>query len=62
MARTTKELIAIIIVMLLCFVAAPTLEGMWDDPLQKTTCEEDQSCWNCETMGNKICGPELGDD
>ena len=19
-------------------------------------CQEDQSCWNCETMGNKICG------
>lgn len=22
-----------------------------------TRCEEDQPCWNCKTMGNKICGP-----
>ena len=19
-------------------------------------CEEDMSCWNCSTMGNKVCG------
>lgn len=21
-----------------------------------TTCEEDQPCWDCETMGNRLCG------
>ena len=21
------------------------------------SCEEDMSCWNCETMGNHRCGP-----
>lgn len=20
------------------------------------TCQEDDPCWNCETMGNKVCG------
>lgn len=20
-------------------------------------CHEDQPCWDCETMGNRICGP-----
>lgn len=20
-------------------------------------CEEDMACWNCHTMGNRICGP-----
>ncbi len=20
------------------------------------TCQEDMSCWDCETMGNRICG------
>lgn len=20
-------------------------------------CEEDEPCWNCATMGNKVCGP-----
>lgn len=29
-----------------------------DSPLGGTVrCEEDQSCWDCETMGNKVCGP-----
>jgi len=22
-------------------------------------CQEDQACWNCHTMGNRICGPIL---
>jgi hypothetical protein len=22
----------------------------------KPRCEEDEACWNCQTMGNKICG------
>lgn len=21
------------------------------------TCQEDESCWDCETMGNRRCGP-----
>jgi hypothetical protein len=27
----------------------------------KTTvaCEEDQPCWDCDTMGNKVCGEDL---
>ena len=20
-------------------------------------CEEDESCWDCATMGNRVCGP-----
>lgn len=26
------------------------------DPPQ--TCQEDEPCWDCETMGNKVCGPK----
>lgn len=22
-----------------------------------STCHEDDPCWDCETMGNQICGP-----
>jgi len=22
-------------------------------------CEEDEPCWDCETMGNKVCGPAV---
>lgn len=29
-----------------------------DSPIGGTVrCEEDQSCWDCETMGNGVCGP-----
>lgn len=24
-----------------------------------TTCQEDQPCWDCETMGNGVCGPAV---
>lgn len=24
-------------------------------------CLEDQACWNCETMGNQVCGRESND-
>ena len=32
-----------------CSVTAPDTAS--------TRCEEDQPCWDCETMGNRICGP-----
>lgn len=22
----------------------------------KSQCNEDESCWNCHTMGNRVCG------
>ena len=27
-------------------------------PTNMVRCEEDMPCWNCETMGNLICGKE----
>jgi hypothetical protein len=26
-------------------------------PSTSTTCVEDMPCWDCTTMGNRICGP-----
>jgi hypothetical protein len=26
-------------------------------PTPTKTCHEDESCWNCRTMGNRRCGP-----
>lgn len=23
----------------------------------QVACQEDEPCWNCETMGNGVCGP-----
>lgn len=28
--------------------------------VESQRCEEDQSCWDCSTMGNRICGPING--
>jgi hypothetical protein len=28
-----------------------------DSLLKVARCEEDQSCWDCDTMGNGYCGP-----
>lgn len=39
---------------LLCAVSLAVL------PIPTTApapCEEDESCWDCETMGNGVCGP-----
>jgi len=22
-------------------------------------CQEDQACWDCSTMGNRVCGPPV---
>jgi hypothetical protein len=40
----------------LCPVAC---EGFADDG-NPETCLEDEACWDCRTMGNRICGPEAG--
>ncbi len=24
---------------------------------EETSCQEDMPCWDCKTMGNRICGP-----
>jgi hypothetical protein len=35
--------------------------GMWvgrhEPRAPMIVCEEDQPCWDCNTMGNRICGP-----
>jgi len=30
------------------------------DPAPDSVCHEDEPCWDCETMGNGICGPLTG--
>jgi hypothetical protein len=29
------------------------------EPQNAQRCEEDQPCWDCDTMGNGICGEDL---
>lgn len=28
-------------------------------PRNTTECQEDEPCWDCATMGNRTCGPDL---
>ena len=29
-----------------------------NQPAPTSACHEDESCWNCRTMGNRKCGPD----
>jgi hypothetical protein len=35
-----------------------TVPSRWVPEPTTTVCHEDMACWDCETMGNKICGPK----
>jgi hypothetical protein len=58
-APTTRTMTVILVLVVLACLA-----GLWamgpepatDDLHVYTTCEEDMPCWDCETMGNRICG------
>lgn len=45
-----------ITLLLLGMAVAGKVESPVYDPVS-IDCEEDQACWDCETMGNRICGP-----
>lgn len=46
----------IFLAMLLALAAIAPVEALNSSD---SRCEEDMPCWNCETMGNKICGPSV---
>lgn len=35
----------------------PAYDTTSNDQQSPEPCHEDEPCWNCETMGNRICGP-----
>lgn len=37
--------------------AVPSLPAGWHWGTP-APCQEDQPCWDCRTMGNRICGPK----
>lgn len=54
---TAKSVALMLFVLLLSFILAPSLEAYFTPAPVVVKCYEDEPCWNCETMGNKICGP-----
>ena len=39
----------------LCVIIVAVVSNESDEPAR---CQEDEACWDCETMGNGVCGPE----
>ena len=39
------------------YIARAGAEPVQPPPAPAQVCEEDQPCWDCTTMGNRICGP-----
>ncbi len=54
-ARTMRHKAALTGALLAGTFAAVVLGGLLAHQAQPT-CTEDMACWNCETMGNLVCG------
>ena len=54
--RFTRWVLAILVLALVLWVSHVeyATEAGAQSPAR---CEEDMPCWDCETMGNRICGP-----
>jgi hypothetical protein len=52
-----KRLIAAGLVALSLAACDPNAGPWVDKPDDGQECQEDMPCWDCETMGNRICGP-----
>jgi hypothetical protein len=44
---------------LIAILTAFFLIGTPPSPARADVCQEDQACWNCETDGNRVCGPRV---
>lgn len=57
---TRAEIVGYVIgvVAVAVFVVYVTI-NIFADPVAQVAefCAEDMACWDCETMGNRICGP-----
>jgi hypothetical protein len=54
--RVTRLVIAAIVIALVLWVSHVEFEALPDNSKTRD-CQEDQACWDCRTMGNRICGP-----
>lgn len=52
------RLIKLVLVLIFLLVTLWGLQGLYgEDVTSSQTCQEDDPCWDCRTMGNLICGP-----
>lgn len=61
MKKVLAGLMFVVLMLTGCAQAQPTTPAPTHtastQPTQ-TQCEEDMPCWDCKTMGNKLCGPQ----
>lgn len=55
--RGVFGLVTVVAVVAVLLAGCKPVEGK-PSPAPVAACEEDQPCWDCHTMGNKVCGPE----
>jgi hypothetical protein len=61
MTRRTRKLRALLFAGLLTLTGWAMWEANTRPELGQVDCVEDLPCWNCRTMGNRLCGPESED-
>lgn len=56
MTKASVIIEAVFIGMVLAFILWMTAYRSMQLETSRVTCYEDQACWDCSSMGNKVCG------
>lgn len=57
MSDRVKFQLCCIFTVVLLVLGMGACRGNFPPSGQPQVCQEDMSCWNCQTMGNHVCGP-----
>lgn len=59
-AKFDRQLLRLVWFAILCAVAGLLITHYTDNGESDTgaRCTEDMACWDCETMGNQVCGTD----
>lgn len=51
--------VAVLVIFFVTYLGVHAYLAATRTPVTRTAveCNEDEPCWDCETMGNRICGP-----
>lgn len=55
--RLEAAVVGAIVALLVMVLAAQVHHAAQPDRLERVTCQEDEPCWDCNAMGNHVCGP-----
>lgn len=57
--NTAASLIIIAFLAALAAVLMSNVPPRTPAPVPSVSCVEDEPCWDCDTMGNRTCGPTV---